>query len=135
MQNSTKKIIESYYDYFNKQEMKSLLNLLSDNVEHDINQGEKEIGKEKFSIFLDQMNKSYQENIKDIHIMVSEDGKRAAAEFITSGTYLTTAEGLPEATGQKYELPCGAFFAIEDGKISRVTVYYNLNEWIRQVGM
>jgi hypothetical protein len=30
-------------------------------------------------------------------------------------------------------LPAGAFFAIRDGKISRVTTYYNLTDWIAQV--
>jgi hypothetical protein len=31
-------------------------------------------------------------------------------------------------------LPAGAFFELKDGKISRVTNYYNLNDWIAQVG-
>ncbi len=42
--------------------------------------------------------------------------------------------GLPEARGQTYELPVGAFFEIRDGKVARVTNYYNLNDWIAQVG-
>jgi hypothetical protein len=31
-------------------------------------------------------------------------------------------------------LPAGSFFEISDGRISRVTTYYNLRNWIRQVG-
>jgi steroid delta-isomerase-like uncharacterized protein len=50
------------------------------------------------------------------------------------GTYLHTDEGLPAAKGQHYRLPGGAFFHIRDGKIARVTNYYNLQEWLRQVG-
>jgi steroid delta-isomerase-like uncharacterized protein len=49
------------------------------------------------------------------------------------GTYLATAEGLPDANGQRYSLPAGIFFEIEDGLISRVTTSYNLNDWIDQV--
>jgi hypothetical protein len=30
-------------------------------------------------------------------------------------------------------LPAGTFFSIRDGKISRVTTYYNLTDWIAQV--
>ena len=63
-----------------------------------------------------------------------EAGDRAAAEFVVNGTYLKTDEGLPEAKGQTYRLPAGTFFTIRDGKIARVTTYYNLSDWMRQVG-
>jgi steroid delta-isomerase-like uncharacterized protein len=49
------------------------------------------------------------------------------------GSYLATDEGLPEANGQRYSLPAGIFFEIDDGLISRVTTTYNLNDWIAQV--
>ena len=65
--------------------------------------------------------------------MTNPDGTRAAAEFIVNGTYLKTDPGLPEARGQSYRLPAGAFFTIRDGQIARVTTYYNLAEWVRQV--
>jgi steroid delta-isomerase-like uncharacterized protein len=66
-------------------------------------------------------------------IMASEDGTRAAAEFVVLGEYLKTDEGLPPAKGQKYHLPAGAFFEIRDGKVARITNYYNLQDWIDQV--
>ena len=66
--------------------------------------------------------------------MASADGSRAAAEFTVHGEYIATDEGLPEARGQRYVLPAGAFFEIRDGKVARVTNYYNLNDWIAQVG-
>ena len=50
------------------------------------------------------------------------------------GTYLATDEGLPEAKGQTYSLPAGAFFEVEGGRIARVTNYYNMKDWLRQVG-
>jgi steroid delta-isomerase-like uncharacterized protein len=49
------------------------------------------------------------------------------------GEYLARDAGLPPARGQRYALPAGAFFALMDGRISRVTMYYNLPEWLRQV--
>ena len=62
------------------------------------------------------------------------DGTRGAAEFTVNGQYLATDEGLPEATGQAYVLPAGAFFEIRDGKVARITNYYNLPHWIAAVG-
>jgi steroid delta-isomerase-like uncharacterized protein len=41
---------------------------------------------------------------------------------------------LPEATGQTYHLRVGAFFEARDGRITRVTNYYNLQSWLRMVG-
>jgi len=65
--------------------------------------------------------------------MSSGDGDRAAAEFVVHGEYLKTDEGLPEAKGQTYVLPAGAFFEIRDGKVARISNYYNLEDWIAQV--
>ncbi|MGP4685786.1 ketosteroid isomerase-related protein [Agrobacterium pusense] len=126
--------IRAYYEAFNRQDMDAFLALLHDEVVHDINQGERQTGKAAFASFMDHMNHCYKENLTDMVIMASEDGKRASAEFIVNGEYLKTDEGLPEANGQTYVLPAGAFFDLKDGKVSRVTNYYNLNDWIAQVG-
>ena len=80
------------------------------------------------------MDRSYAEQVEELVVMASDDGTRAAAEFYIRGTYLATDEGLPEATGQTYWLRVGAFFDVKDGRILRVTNYYNLNDWLRQIG-
>ena len=126
--------IRAYYDAFNRQDMGAFLALLHDEVVHDINQGERQTGKAAFASFMDHMNRCYRETLTEMVIMASEDGKRASAEFVVNGEYLKTDEGLPEANGQKYVLPAGAFFDLKDGKVRRVTNYYNLNDWIAQVG-
>ena len=126
--------IRAYYAAFNGQDMDAFLALLDDEVVHDINQGERQTGKEAFAKFMDHMNSSYKEELKDMVIMVSEDGTRGAAEFVVHGEYLKTDEGLPEANGQKYVLPAGAFFELKNGKVARISNYYNLNDWIAQVG-
>ena len=56
------------------------------------------------------MDRCYRERIRDLVVMVSTDGARAATEFVVDGTYLATDEGLPEAEGQTYSLPAGAYF-------------------------
>lgn len=126
-------VIRSYYDAFNRGDVEGFLDLLTDDVIHDVNQGERRIGKEAFRAFLERMNRSYSEKLTDIVILESADGKRGAAEFTVNGRYLATDEGLPEARGQEYVLPAGAFFEIRDGKVARITNYYNLNHWIEAV--
>ncbi|GAB6141103.1 ketosteroid isomerase-related protein [Methylosoma difficile] len=128
------KLVEQYYAAFNSADMDTFLSLLTDDVIHDINQGKREIGKAAFTQFMACMNHNYKEQLVDMVIMASADGSRAAAEFVVLGEYLQSDEGLPAANGQTYRLPAGAFFDIRDGKVARITNYYNLQDWIAQVG-
>jgi steroid delta-isomerase-like uncharacterized protein len=125
--------IKAYYDAFNAGDMQAFLALLDDNVVHGINQGGDQVGKAAFATFMDHMNRCYKETLTDIVIMQNGDGTRGAAEFVVNGQYLVTDEGLPEAKGQTYRLPAGAFFEIRDGRVARITNHYNLNDWIAQV--
>lgn len=131
MKNNT--IIENYYRAFNEKRFADMMELLHPDVVHDINQGVRQHGKGTFTKFMEGMNRHYDEHLTDMVVMYSADATRAAAEFICRGTYLTTAEGLPPARGQRYSLPVGAFFEIREGLITRVTNYYNLQYWIDQV--
>lgn len=130
---ATEALIFEYYRTFNQGEMDSFLSLLTDDVVHDINQGEREIGREAFARFMEKMNRCYREQLAEISIMSSADGQRAAAEFVVLGEYIATDEGLPEAKGQTYRLPAGAFFEVKNGRIARISNYYNLNDWTAQV--
>jgi steroid delta-isomerase-like uncharacterized protein len=133
MNQATAQLLQDYYAAFNRQDMESFLAMLTDDVIHDINQGGREVGKAIFSTFMDRMNAHYKEEIFDISITTNEEGDRAAVEFTVLGEYLSTDEGLPEANGQTYRLPAGAFFEVRDGKVARVTNYYNLEDWVAQV--
>ncbi len=127
-------LLDRYYGAFNAGDWAGMLDCLSDDVAHDINQGERQVGKAAFTAFLGHMERCYEERLEQIALMASEDGARAAAEFVVHGAYLATDEGLPEATGQTYVLPAGAFIAVESGKIARLTMTYNLADWTAQVG-
>jgi steroid delta-isomerase-like uncharacterized protein len=91
------------------------------------------LGKAKFREFCGHMGVSYHEQLHDLTIFATDDGSRGAAEFVVHGTYLKTDPGLPEARGQTYILPAGGFFEIRGGLISRITTFYNLNDWTQQV--
>ena len=107
--NDTERLIRAYYAAFNNGDLDDFFALLTEDVVHDINQGEREIGKAAFRAFLQRMNRCYQEHVSDVVIMVDASGERAAAEFTVSGNHQATDEGLPPARGQVYQLPAGAF--------------------------
>ena len=130
----TESLIRAYYAAFGRGDREAMLALLSEDVAHDVNQGPREAGKPAFRDFLGHMDRSYRESLSGLTIMVEAGGNRAAAEFLVEGEYLATDAGLPEAYGQRYSLPAGTFFAVAGGRITRVTTYYNLQEWLRQVG-
>lgn len=127
-------LISAYYAAFNRQDWDGMLALLTDDIAHDVNQGPRESGKDAFREFLARMDRCYSEQVCELVVMTNADGNRAAAEFVIEGTYKVTDGDFLEATGQRYTLPVGAFFDIRAGKISRVTNYYNLNDWLAQVG-
>lgn len=129
----TEALIRRYYDAFNAKDWQGMLACLSDDVHHDVNEGEPRRGRPAFRRFLEHMERCYDERLDALTVMVDSGGRRAAAEFIVHGRYLSTDAGLPPARGQVYELPAGAFFHVGNGKIMRVTTYYNLNNWLKQV--
>lgn len=134
MRNSTEVLIHAYYNSFNRKDLDAFLDVLSDDIAHDINQGGREIGKPAFRAFLERMNRCYDEQIVDVAVMSNGDGSRAAAEFTVLGAYIGTDEGLPPARGQRYRLRAGAFFELQRGRISRISNTYNIQDWLRQVG-
>ncbi len=129
----SRELIQRYYAAFNRGDWEGMLELLRSDVVHDLNQGERQQGREMFAAFLQRMARCYLEVLTDVRILVSADGNHAAAEYIVSGQYLSADEGLPPAHGQRYRLPGGAFFDIREGAISRISNYYNLPDWITQV--
>ena len=126
-------LIRAYLDAFNRGDRAAMLALLAEDVAHDVNQGGREVGRDAFAAFMARMDRCYRERLVDIVVMAEPSGTRAAAEFIVEGAYLATDEGLPEARGQTYRLPAGAFYDIRSGRIARVTMHYNLADWIAQV--
>jgi steroid delta-isomerase-like uncharacterized protein len=130
---TTRDIVTAYYAAFNTGDTDAMLALVADDVRHDVNQGEPRHGKALFAEFNAHMTRCYREQLSDMVIFA--EGNRAAAEFTVNGTYLATDDGLPAASGQTYALPAGAFLSVNDaGLIERITTYYNLADWLKQVG-
>lgn len=130
---TTVQLVTAYYAAFNAGDRDAMLALLTDDVAHDLNQGAREQGRDAFVAFMQRMDTSYRERLEDIIVMATDDGRRAAAEYVVHGEYLADDAGLPAANGQRYVLPGGAFFEIRGGRIARVSNYYNLEDWLAQV--
>ena len=130
---TTQDLIKAYYAAFNAKDWTKMASCVAEDINHFVNEGDKRGGRRAFAEFIAHMDDCYDETLTDIVVMPSADGSRAAAEFIVNGIYKKTDAGLPEAHGQTYRLPAGAFFDVKDGAITRVTTYYNLKEWVRQV--
>jgi len=131
--NASIDLIRRYHEAFNRADWTGMLALLDEHVIHDLNQSGREIGRERFAAFLQRTTVSYDEQLKNIVVMANETGTRAAAEYIIHGVYKATDEGLPLAQGQSYAMPGGAFFEIADGRILRISNYYNLEDWLSQI--
>ena len=125
--------IAAYYAAFNAGAITGMIETLHDDFVHHVNEGATRMGKAAFAEFCAHMSQTYKEDLRDMVVMATAEGTRGAAEFVVHGQYLKTDPGLPEAHGQRYVLPAGGFFTLKDGKITRVTTYYNLNDWIKQV--
>ena len=126
--------IRRYFTAFNAGDTDAMLDCLSEDVAHHVNEGKIRRGKALFAEFNAHMTRCYKEELTDMVLFEAEGGRRAAAEFMVNGTYLVTDEGLPEAKGQTYRLPGGSFFELDEaGLICRVTTYYNLADWVAQV--
>lgn len=130
---SASEIIKNYYDCFNNKNWEGMLALVHPEIKHQPNQGEERLGIEKFKAFLQIMDDCYEETLTEMVILGDDNNKRFAAEFVVNGIYKKGDDESPAAHGQSYVLPAGAFLEVTDGKISRVTTYYNLPLWIKLV--
>ncbi|WP_163267955.1 ketosteroid isomerase-related protein [Chelativorans alearense] len=121
----TRALIERYLAAFNAGDHEAMLACLSEDVVHDTREGKREIGKEKVRWSLAERARHFREELSDIIVMTAPAGIRAAAEFTVRGTYLATAEGLPEARDQNYRLQAGIFFEVDDDLVTRLTDCFN----------
>lgn len=108
--------------------------LLHAAVRHEPNQGEVRVGVENFMEFMKHMDDCYEETLTEMVFLTEPTDTRVAVEFIVNGTYKNTDGDFIEATNQTYTLPAAAFLEIKEGKIARITTYYNLQLWLKLVG-
>jgi steroid delta-isomerase-like uncharacterized protein len=124
----TSALILRFYSAYNRRDIDGMLDCVNDDVVHDLNQGQREVGKAALRAYLQRILRCYSEEVRDIVVLSIDDGTRAAAEFVQHGVYQETELGLPRAHGQPYVLPGGGFFTVHMGKIARVAHHYDRQE-------
>ena len=118
---------------YSRADLDGMVDCVADDVVHDVNQGERETGKAAFRAYLEKHAHNFREEWRDVVVMSVDDGTRAAAEFCVHGVYQHTTPGMPDAHGQRYVLTAGIFFAVNQGKIARITPYYNQHDRQAQI--
>lgn len=126
-------LVLAFYAACNRGDVASILALVSDDVVHEINQGRREQGKQALERFIANAIDSFRQSIRDVVVMTTQQGRRAAAEYVVDGRYLKTLAKRPPAHGQSYQLSGGTFFEISEGRITRISNHFNLADWQRQV--
>src|SRR5690349_3159426 len=79
---------------YGRADLDVMLDCLADDVQHDVNQGERETGKAAFRTYMQNHAQNFREELRDIVVMSIDDGTRAAAEFCVHGIYQHDAPGL-----------------------------------------
>ena len=62
-------------------------------------------------------------------------GDWAATEWIMSGTYSNNFPGIPPATGKSFSVRGATIMELRNGKIHRVSDYWNFASFLQQVGL
>ena len=120
-QSSVQAVVARFLEALGAGDTEAVLACLGEDVARDVEGGGREIGRDKFRWYLGLRARGFDETVGDAVIMVS--GVHAAAEMTLRGTYRSAPEGWPEARGQHYSIPAGMFFEVDEGLISRVTIY------------
>lgn len=105
----TEALVRRFFAAFNSADHAAVLACVSDDVAHDLNQGMREIGRDKLRWYLADRASHFDERAADIAVMCDVAGIRAAAEYTLRGTYLADVEGFPAASGQRYSVAAGSF--------------------------
>lgn len=115
-------VVLAYLSALNHSDWAAVLGLLVDDVIHDFDGGQREIGKAAASL---RERAAHREQLHGIVVMSSPDGARAAVEYVAHGEdeAASGAPLRPGATMRSYTRPGGLFFGIREGLIERVSDY------------
>ena len=127
-------LIQRYYAAFNAADSEAMLACLGEDVAHDVNQGGRRTGKAAFRDF-SRAHGPLLRRAAGEHRGDGDAGRRQGRRRVRRARHATSrpTRACPRPAGQTYRLPAGAFFEVRDGLIIRVTTYYNLAAWLRQI--
>lgn len=128
-----KAVAEAYYMAYNKADVEGQTKLMTDDMIYHSNSDKIRVGKDAYHKYTVGLFKEIDEKCIDIKYFVDEAQGVVTAQSRVEGKYVTSSEGLPKAKGQKYNIPVVEVFEIKDGKIKKLTTYYNEDLWKTQI--
>lgn len=132
---TSKRIIENLYNYFNKSDLDKMFSLVSENVSQEINNNGVKMGKEEIIKYQKYSREHYKEQVSNLVYMISDDGRYVSVKFVVNGKYLKTDESKIPATGQTFVLDVFNYFEIRNNQIVDVKCFYDEASLIKQYKM
>lgn len=133
MSTDVRDLLQRYFSALNDRDIRACMALVSDELILEPNQGFAEQGRDAFVGFLERQLHCYRETIESLVILAEPEGRHAACEYRITGEYLATDDGLPEACGQRYQMRVGTFLEVDNGLITRISLHFNLPDWLAQI--
>jgi steroid delta-isomerase-like uncharacterized protein len=130
---ATEATLLTFANVFNSGDHGAVIDLCQEDVIHDINGAQREIGTDKLKLHLATAKAHRADKLADVIVLSSPDGSHGALDCTLRGTYVASIDGLPKANGQRYALPAIFMFELDDGKISRFVTHFDMQEWLRQI--
>ena len=128
-----KAVDEAYYLAYNAEDIEGQIKLMTDNVVYHSNSDKIRTGADAYRKYTAGLFQEIDEKCIDIKYFVDENQGIVTAQSRAEGKYVTSSEGLPKAKGQKYNIPVVEVFEIKDGKITKLSTYYNEDLWKTQI--
>lgn len=128
-----KAVAEAYYTAYNAEDVEGQIKLMTDDVVYHSNSDKIRTGAKAYRKYTIGLFKEIDEKCIDIKYFVDETQGVVTAQSRAEGKYVTSSDGLPKAKGQKYNIPVVEVFEIKNGKISKLTTYYNEDLWKTQI--
>lgn len=131
-------LVQVVYDGFNAKDFARIEPVLTDDVELvDMATGQTLHGKDGFSGWLGVWQVAAPDARAEVTSVVVE-GDRVATEHTGRATHtgpLPTPAGEIPPTGRRFELQFAEIFDLRDGRIARMTAYWDSASLLRQLGL
>jgi steroid delta-isomerase-like uncharacterized protein len=131
-------VVRSLFERFNEGDLDGAAALVTDDFElSDLAAGRTFHGPAGLREWLDLFRTALPDARTEV-VNVLADGGRVASEHIGRGThdgpFVTPAGSIPP-TGRSVELRIGEFYELRDGRIARLSAYYDSATMLRQLGL
>lgn len=105
-----------------------------DCIKEDVAVGASTRGKEEMKGLLHRVFAAFPDlNVKLTSCFHSDEW--AASEWIMNGTYTNQFLGIPPPTGRSFSVRGSTIMKLQNGKISRVSDYWNFLSFLQQLGL